>query len=219
MDGDVRHRRGRRSAVPVLLPGCDAHDVARPDLLHRTAPPLHPAETGGHNQRLTERVRVPCGTGAWLERDARSVRPRRRNRVEQWIDADCSGEPIRRALHRRLGPASLDFHVASSPLTPRADERHRHRSDGGPQGGSPRVSTVPHSVAIRGCSLCDEPCHKQDSLHAQRGSLSNTSFASGHGHAHASARSWGPAGLNNPHLVLLPNFPLRVRVHRGATSE
>jgi hypothetical protein len=43
IDGNVRHRRGWRGAVPMLLARRDPDHVARPDLLDRAAPALRPA--------------------------------------------------------------------------------------------------------------------------------------------------------------------------------
>src|SRR4051812_3341919 len=51
---DVHHAGVRRGAVPVLLARWDPHRVAGADLLHRTAPRLHPAAAHQHVQRLTE---------------------------------------------------------------------------------------------------------------------------------------------------------------------
>src|SRR5690349_15525077 len=52
LDGDVRHGRGRRRPVPVLLARRKPDDVAGMDLLDRPAPPLREAGAGGHDQRL-----------------------------------------------------------------------------------------------------------------------------------------------------------------------
>src|SRR6266542_2325113 len=40
LNGDVRHGRGRRGAVPVLLTRREPYHVARPNLLDRAAPAL-----------------------------------------------------------------------------------------------------------------------------------------------------------------------------------
>src|SRR5262249_24319824 len=70
LDGDVRHGRGRRGAVPVLLARREPDHVARPDLLDRAAPALGQAAAGRHDQGLAQRVGVPRRPGAGLERDA-----------------------------------------------------------------------------------------------------------------------------------------------------
>ena len=60
LDGDVHHRRGRRRAVPVLLPGREPHHVSRADLLDRTAFALHQTERAawifGAAQRLRDAI-------------------------------------------------------------------------------------------------------------------------------------------------------------------
>src|SRR3954468_20482789 len=70
LDGDVRHGRGRRGAVPVLLARREPDHVARPDLLDWASPALRQAAASGHNQCLAERMGVPRRSGAGLERDA-----------------------------------------------------------------------------------------------------------------------------------------------------
>src|SRR5215210_3075590 len=66
LNGDVRHGRGRRRAVPVLLVRWEPDDVARPDFLDRAALALSKAEPGRHDERLPEWVRVPCRASARL---------------------------------------------------------------------------------------------------------------------------------------------------------
>ena len=70
LDGYVRHGRGGRSTMPVLLAGREPHHVARPDLFNRPAPALRPAAAGRHNQMLTKRVGMPCGPSTRLESNA-----------------------------------------------------------------------------------------------------------------------------------------------------
>src|SRR5439155_21082174 len=98
LDGEVRHRRGRGGAVPVLLAGREPDNVAGADLLDRPAPALAAADAAGHDQRLAERVGVPGGAGAGFEGDAGPGDAGRRGRREQRVDADRAGEPIRRPL-------------------------------------------------------------------------------------------------------------------------
>src|SRR5581483_11206905 len=78
LHGDVGHRGGRRRAVPVLFTRREPDDVARPDVFDRAAPALRASRAGGHDQGLTERMRVPRGARAGLEGDRRGCRPRGR---------------------------------------------------------------------------------------------------------------------------------------------
>src|SRR3954453_7218413 len=94
LNGDVAHGRGRRGAVPVLLPGRKPDHVAWPDLLDRPALALHPAATDSDDQRLAQRVRVPGSTGARLESDQGATDPRRLWRAEQRVDTHRSGEIV-----------------------------------------------------------------------------------------------------------------------------
>src|SRR3954470_2608234 len=69
LNGDVRHRRGRGRAMPVLLVRWEPHHVSRPDLLDRAAVALGKAEAGCDDQRLPERMGVPRRARAGFERD------------------------------------------------------------------------------------------------------------------------------------------------------
>src|SRR6266704_3823342 len=69
-DGDVRHGRGGRGAVPMLLAGRNPDHVARPYFFQRTAPALYLPAAGRHDQGLAQWVGVPCRPGAGLEGDA-----------------------------------------------------------------------------------------------------------------------------------------------------
>jgi hypothetical protein len=94
LNRNVRHRRGRRRTMPVLLAWRKPYDIAGPNLLDRPTPALCATDAGSHDQRLTERVRVPCCAGAGLKRNARAGSAGRNGRVEQRIDANCSCEPL-----------------------------------------------------------------------------------------------------------------------------
>src|SRR5438105_9376537 len=68
LDRDMRHRRCRSCAVPMLVTRRAPDHIAGPDLLLGFAPTLGPADTGDRDQRLAARVRVPIASCAWLER-------------------------------------------------------------------------------------------------------------------------------------------------------
>src|SRR5256885_3024609 len=73
LDGEVRHRGAGHRAVPVLFARRAPHYVAVPDHFDRPAPALHATVTGGHDQRLAERMRVPVAARAGLEGDVRAA--------------------------------------------------------------------------------------------------------------------------------------------------
>src|ERR1700688_1745828 len=69
LNGDVRHGRGRRSAMPMLLARREPDHVTRPDLIDRASPALREAVASRHDQGLAQRVGVPGCPSGWLERD------------------------------------------------------------------------------------------------------------------------------------------------------
>ena len=82
LNRDVSHpRRGRRS-VPVLLVRWEPHNISRTNFLHRAAFTLGPATTRSHDERLPERMRVPCGPCAWFKSDARTLNACRLRRLK-----------------------------------------------------------------------------------------------------------------------------------------
>ena len=56
--------------MPMLFTRRELNHIARTDFFNRAAFALHPAAAENHNERLTKRMRVPCGARARLERDA-----------------------------------------------------------------------------------------------------------------------------------------------------
>lgn len=70
LNGDVRHGRRGRSAMPMLLTRRKPDHVAGMDGLDGSSPALREAGAGGDDEGLAQWVRVPCGPGARLERDA-----------------------------------------------------------------------------------------------------------------------------------------------------
>ena len=102
LNGDVRHGRGRRGTVPMLLARREPDHVTRPNFLDRASPALYQAATRRHDQGLAQRVGVPCGTGARLERDTGADRARWIVCLEQGVNAHGAGEILRRSFGGRL---------------------------------------------------------------------------------------------------------------------
>lgn len=71
LNGEVRHGRGRCSAMPMFFSRRKPNDVAWPDFLDRASLALSATAARYHDQGLTEWMRVPRGASARLERDAR----------------------------------------------------------------------------------------------------------------------------------------------------
>jgi len=86
LNGDVRHGRGRRGSMPVLLTRRKPDHITRTDFLDRPAPTLRPAATGGYDQGLTERMRMPRRPRARLESYAGALNPCRIGCLKKWID-------------------------------------------------------------------------------------------------------------------------------------
>ena len=74
LNGDVRHRGGRRRAVPVLFARREPDDVAGANLLDRAAPSLRQSAAGGDDERLARADACATRSG----RRARTSRARRR---------------------------------------------------------------------------------------------------------------------------------------------
>src|SRR5207244_8125181 len=110
LNGNMRHRRSRSSAVPMFFVRRKPDHIARPDFLDRSAFALRPPEARRYDQRLTYRMRMPGGASTRFERDARAANTRRVGRLEQRINAHRTGTPIHRSFARRLSSLSLNFH-------------------------------------------------------------------------------------------------------------
>src|SRR5688572_20313614 len=89
--GDVRHRRRRRSAMPVLDAGRTPDVVARADLDDLSAPFLRATYAVRDDETLACRVRVPVRPGARLERDVRAGIGRRFVGRKQRLYTDTAG--------------------------------------------------------------------------------------------------------------------------------
>src|SRR5487761_717213 len=94
LNGDVRHGRGRRGPMPVLLTWRNPDHITRPDFLNRASPSLGPAATGRHDQGLAQRVGVPCRASARLESDGGALNKRRIGRLKKRIDTYGASEPL-----------------------------------------------------------------------------------------------------------------------------
>ena len=94
LNGDVRHGRGRRGSMPVLLAGREPDHITGPDLLDRAAPALRPAAASRDDERLTERMRMPCRPRARLEGYAGALNECRIGRLKKWIDPYRASEPL-----------------------------------------------------------------------------------------------------------------------------
>src|SRR5437764_12935788 len=82
LNRDVRHRSGRCGAVPMLLARREPDHIAGSNLLDWPGPAPRASEAGRHNERLAQRVCMPRGPRARLERYARADDARRIGRFE-----------------------------------------------------------------------------------------------------------------------------------------
>src|SRR6266700_1920929 len=102
LNGEVRHGRGWRGAVPMFLTRLEPDHVTRPNFLDRTTPALDPAAASRHDQGLAQRVAVPCGPSAGLERDTCADRACRLGCLEQGVNAYRAGKILGRSFAGRL---------------------------------------------------------------------------------------------------------------------
>src|SRR5579864_3353924 len=77
LNGDVCHGRSWRGSMPVLLAGRKPDHITRADFFHRSAPALRAAAARRDDERLTERMRMPCGPRPWLKGHACALNKRR----------------------------------------------------------------------------------------------------------------------------------------------
>ncbi|EPE97987.1 hypothetical protein RGCCGE502_13954 [Rhizobium grahamii CCGE 502] len=93
----------------MFLTRFEPDDVAGADVFDRSAFALRATAAGEDDQRLTERMGMPCGASAGLEGYRCTADTRRCRPVERRIDADRSGEIIRRSLADGSEPFRLIF--------------------------------------------------------------------------------------------------------------
>src|SRR5207247_6664455 len=102
LNGDVRHGRGARGAVPMLLTRRQPDHITRPNLLDRAAPALCQAAASRYDQGLAQRVGVPRCPSAGLERDTGAERACRSDGLEQGVNAHRAGKILGRSFARAL---------------------------------------------------------------------------------------------------------------------
>ena len=86
--------------MPVFFARRNPDHVAGPDLADRSALGLHPADAGDHVQRLAERMGMPVGPRARLERDALQAS---RAGARAAMIGSCQTVPKKYAWARRVG--------------------------------------------------------------------------------------------------------------------
>jgi len=108
----VARKLGIKEVEADVLP-----QVARADLLDRPGSPLDATYADSHDERLAERVGVPCVARAGLEGHDLDIGSCWRRRLELRIAADGPAEPCRVDYHWRQGAGSLDVHRGFSSLS------------------------------------------------------------------------------------------------------
>src|ERR1700761_2316958 len=109
LDGDLGHEPLGSGTVPVILPGLEVDAVPRSHLLDRPTLALADTDPLGDEDRLADRVGVPCGAGARREVDDPAHDPRGRRWRGDDIDLHVPGEPRLRA-GGRLELVAGDLH-------------------------------------------------------------------------------------------------------------
>src|SRR6185437_6084020 len=114
LNGDVRHGRGPRRSMPVLLAWRKPDHVSWTNLLDGSTVALYPAAASRNNERLAERMRVPCSSCSRLERNAGALNQSGVDRLKERVDPRCASEPLRWSLRGRLRTNSFDFYFFAS---------------------------------------------------------------------------------------------------------
>src|SRR5437660_7271637 len=110
LDSDMCHRRGWRGAVPMFLTWREPDHIPRPNFLNRTAPALCPATASRYDQRLTQRVAMPCCARAGLERHTGADRACGFGRLEQRVNTYRASKILRLSLTGRSRATSFNIH-------------------------------------------------------------------------------------------------------------
>ena len=98
LNGDMGHGRSRRGAMPMLFIRRAPDHIARSYFVFWVAVALDPPTPRRYDQRLPERMSVPCRPGAGLERDTRATSARRIGCLKQGINTYSAGKILRRSF-------------------------------------------------------------------------------------------------------------------------
>src|SRR6266436_8255982 len=113
---NVNHAGGRSAAMPMLFAGRNKDHIAALDLAYRLALGLDPPHAGDHVKRLAERMRVPRGSRARLERHAVGGQPCRRLRRDDRVLPDRAGKILLRREACRARASEMDIHEVTPYL-------------------------------------------------------------------------------------------------------
>src|ERR687893_483685 len=94
LNSDMRHGRGRRRAMPVLLARLEPDHISWTDLLDRAAFALDETVAGRDDEHLPKWMNVPRRARAGLKRYGVAGGTRRCLRREQGVDPHRAGEPL-----------------------------------------------------------------------------------------------------------------------------
>src|SRR3954454_16426950 len=111
VQGEVDEPARRRRAMPMLLLRRDPDRVAGADLLDRAVPCLHPPDARDDVQRLPERMGVPGGARAGLERHPHRLDPRRLGSLDDRVLPHRPGGPFAAPAPRRDRNRPGDVHA------------------------------------------------------------------------------------------------------------
>src|SRR5262245_9688928 len=113
-NGNVRHCRRARRAVPMLLLRWAADHVTGPNFHDRTSPALDQTAARRDDQGLAQRMGVPMGPCAGLEGDTRGEHAGRIGSLVQRVNADRATKILSWPFARRLCTASFDVHSVTA---------------------------------------------------------------------------------------------------------
>ena len=111
LNSNMCQSRGRGGAMPMLLTRLNPNYVTWPNLLDGATPALYQTGTGYHDQSLAQRMSVPRGTRAGLERHTGTYCTGRSVPLKQGINAYITSEILDRPFGGGLRPASSDLQV------------------------------------------------------------------------------------------------------------
>jgi hypothetical protein len=128
-DGDVGHRSGCGTAMPVPMFTRTPNHIPRTNLCLGTTLALRPTHSRSDDERLTERMSMPMRPRSRLEVDDRKSAPRGFWWIEHSIQPYLTREPLGRPLHSRSSSVTKNLHLVVGYVFPGVAHRYSPKGE------------------------------------------------------------------------------------------